>query len=246
VTATLPLNDESHYLGTELEVFQHATCWKQYFGRQVRHYLRGDVLEVGAGLGSTARALCDGQQRSWTLIEPDAELRHQLIDSLRARPLPVPADVRSGTTEQLDSELFDAILYIDVIEHIEDDRAELARAARHLRPGGALIILVPAHQWLFTPFDAAIGHFRRYDRVRLKSVIPAGLKPQTLRDLDSVGLLASLANRLLLHSAAPTHSQVMFWDRVLVRMSRVLDPVVCYRLGKSLLGVWTCPEATDA
>lgn len=56
-----------------------------------------------------------------------------------------------GTLEALAALAFDTIIYIDVLEHIEDDREELNRAASHLRPGGHLIILSPAHQKLFTP-----------------------------------------------------------------------------------------------
>jgi hypothetical protein len=59
-----------------------------------------------------------------------------------------------------------------------------------------------------------------------------------LRYLDSVGLGASMANKLLLRSASPAVGQIGFWDRVLVRASTVFDPLLGYRLGKSILGVW--------
>jgi len=73
----------------------------------------------------------------------------------------------------------------------------------------------------------------------LQKLTPAeGLKRVRLRYLDSAGLLASLANRLLLKSATPTQRQILFWDRILVRISRLLDPLSGYNLGKSLLAVW--------
>ena len=59
-------------------------------------------------------------------------------------------------------------------EHIENDREELERAAARLRPGGRVIVLAPAHQWLFTPFDAAIAHFRRYNRSMMRNLRPPG------------------------------------------------------------------------
>ena len=62
-----------------------------------------------------------------------------------------------------DAAPFDTILYVDVLEHIADDAAELARARRLLTPEGNLVVLAPAHQSLFSPFDAAVGHYRRYD-----------------------------------------------------------------------------------
>ena len=230
------------YLGNELDLFQDAACWKSYFASHLRPYLKGRVLEVGAGIGGTSRVLCDGQADSWTMLEPDANLAGRLTESLRQSPLPIPHELRIGTTGDLAGERFDCILYIDVIEHIEFDAVELERAARHLAPGGHLVILVPAHQWLYTPFDRAIGHFRRYSCRSLNAVAPASLRRRKLVYLDSVGLLASLANRLWLNAAAPTRRQIRFWDRVLVRASRWIDPLLLNSVGKSVVGVWQQPE----
>jgi hypothetical protein len=130
---------------------------------------------------------------------------------------------------------------MDVLEHIADDRAELEMAADRLRPGGHLIVLAPAHQWLFAPFDAAIGHFRRYTKGTLGAAAPAALPLIRLVYLDSAGMLASLGNRLLLRSSMPTPRQIAFWDRVLVRCSRWTDPMFGYTLGKSVLAVWRKP-----
>ncbi len=230
------------YLGNELELFQEATCWKTYFASHLRPYLTGRVLEVGAGIGGTSRVLCRSDIESWTMLEPDPGLARRLQESLGNEPLPIPYDVRIGTTDDLQGDAFSALLYIDVIEHIEFDAAELERAAGLLVPGGHLIILVPAHQWLYTPFDKAIGHFRRYSRSSLRAVIPSSLQCQKLIYLDSVGLLASLANRLLLNAAVPTRRQIQFWDKVLVRSSRWMDPLLLHSIGKSVVGVWRKPE----
>jgi SAM-dependent methyltransferase len=62
----------------------------------------------------------------------------------------------------------------DVLEHIEDDLAAVSEIARVLRPGGAAIISVPAHQWLFSEHDAALHHFRRYSKARLRDVLERG------------------------------------------------------------------------
>ena len=63
--------------------------------------------------------------------------------------------------------------------------------------------------------------------------------------LDSVGLLASLVNRFHLRSDRPTAAQIRLWDRVLVRMSQILDPVLAHRLGKSVLLVCTAGTSTE-
>ena len=142
-----------------------------------------------------------------------------------------------GTIADLNAEAkFDAILYIDVLEHIEDDRAEMTRAAARLKPGGALIVMSPAHPFLFTPFDAAIGHFRRYTRASLHQTAPTTLSVEKLVYLDAAGMLASAANRMLLRSAMPTERQILTWDRLLVPVSRLIDPLFAGRVGKNVLG----------
>jgi SAM-dependent methyltransferase len=226
------------YVGNELELFAHAKNWKRYWGGILQPYLRGDILEVGAGLGANTRLLRPLSQhvRRWVCLEPDSRLLDQLRSDAQA------VEPRLGTLANLDpTELFDLILYIDVLEHIQEDAAELRRAAAHLRPQGRLAVLSPAHQWLFSPFDAAIGHYRRYSRASLKRAADgiASLRLERLWYLDGCGFFASAANRLLLRQSMPTLRQILFWDRFLVPPSRVTDPLLFHRFGKSVLAVWT-------
>lgn len=228
---------EFHYVGTELDVFVHAVHWKSYVQRKVREFLIGDVLEVGAGIGAATQVFNDGTQKRWVCLEPDPSLAERIKPNL-FRALK-NCEVSVGTLAQLDlREQFDAILYMDVLEHIEDDEAELLRAVRHLRPNGFLTVLSPAFPWLYTPFDAAIGHYRRYTKTSLRGVAPNGLKEERFQYLDVVGMLASAGNRLFLRSASPTVKQIQFWDHMLVPISEFFDPVVGYSLGRSVLAVW--------
>jgi hypothetical protein len=232
------------YIGRELELFAAATVWKTYLRRHIEPFLGNEVLEVGAGIGGTTRLLCTSRGRTgtWVCLEPDADLAGKLDQAIARGELPDGCRVVMGTLDQLsEEERFETVLYIDVLEHIEDDRAELARAAERLKPGGHLVVLGPAHSWLFSPFDAAIGHYRRYTVATLLGLAPGGVIPACTRYLDSVGLLASLGNRLILKQAEPTPAQIAFWDKVLVRGSRLLDPLTGYTLGKSALCVWKRP-----
>ncbi|HEY7334898.1 MAG TPA: class I SAM-dependent methyltransferase [Bryobacteraceae bacterium] len=226
---------EFAYAGSELEIFAQAVRWKRYFARHIAPHIRGEVLEVGAGIGANDRIFAHLDFKRWTCLDPDRSLLDQLRDSLpdRGRYEVVP-----GTLEDLRGRSFDAILYLDVLEHIEDDAAEMRRAAAGLKPGGSLIVLAPAHQWLFTPFDEAVGHFRRYTKRTLAAVAPPELHRKKLIYLDCAGLAASLANRLFLKSAMPTRAQIQTWDRAIVPVSRLLDPLLGYSAGKSVLGIW--------
>lgn len=236
------MDEPFRYVGSELDLFAAAANWKAYVGRRVAPYLGRAVLEVGAGHGGTTRALVRHARAGtarWVGLEPDPTLAARLAAAIAAGELPAYCEAAVGTLEDI-RDRFDTILYMDVLEHIADDRAELARAADRLEPGGHLVVLAPAHPWLFTPFDAAIGHFRRYTRATLRDAAPpeAPLGLARLDYLDSVGLLASLGNRLILKSALPTPRQIAVWDRLMVPLSTLLDPLTGRRLGKSVLGVW--------
>lgn len=227
------------YIGEELTIFAHAVNWKRYFSREMSPFVGDAVLEVGAGLGVNTAILGADRATRWLCLEPDSALKAELDSRLRQNQLPKACEALQGIVQDLPAtETFDSILYIDVLEHIEHDRAELQAAAAHLKPGGALIVLSPAHQWLYTPFDKAIGHYRRYTTEDLVALTPSTCRAERICYLDSAGMLLSLANRLLLRQSMPTVAQIKTWDRFVIPASRVLDRLFGYRLGKSVLGVW--------
>jgi SAM-dependent methyltransferase len=144
--------------------------------------------------------------------------------------------------ESLADQQFDTIIYIDVLEHIDNDREELSRAASYLRPCGHLVVLAPANRHVFSAFDAAVGHFRRYNRPMLRTLSPSGLRLERLRYLDCAGLILSAANRLLLRQSMPTEAQLRFWDRWFIPISRVFDKLFVYSVGKTIVVVWRRPK----
>jgi SAM-dependent methyltransferase len=233
---------EFRYAGSELDLFAAMWNWKKYWSRQIQPFLTGDILEVGAGIGSNTRFLDPGGNGRWVCLEPDPVLASQLIKNLeehyeeteRGRAY----ETVCGTLASLTYQQFDTIIYIDVLEHIENDREELSQAASHLRPGGHIIVVSPAHQRLFSPFDAAIGHLRRYNRPTLRRVAPASLRLEKMRYLDCAGMILSAANRLLLRQSMPTKAQLRFWDRWTIPISRVFDRLFLYSVGKTIIAVW--------
>jgi 2-polyprenyl-3-methyl-5-hydroxy-6-metoxy-1,4-benzoquinol methylase len=132
------------YQGAELTLFAHAVNWKRYFSRQLRPYLGESVVEVGAGLGGTTGLLYSGQS-SWICLEPDPAMAADLSAAIGDGRLPRACRAEAGIVEDLlargQEGRHDSVVYIDVLEHIEADRAELAAAWRLLKPGGHLVVL---------------------------------------------------------------------------------------------------------
>lgn len=229
------------YIGDELTLFGAAHNWKRYMRSALAPYLAGDVAEVGAGLGGTTRALAGVEHvASWTCIEPDPAMADEIAANAEVRAAYSAVRVHRGTLSDLpNAPMFDTIIYIDVLEHIDDDRSELAAAQARLRPGGRIVVLCPAWQFLYSPFDKAVGHFRRHNKRSLRAVAAgSGLREVTAFYLDSVGFLASLANKLALRQSMPTASQIRLWDSFMVPVSRLADRVVARSFGKSVILVW--------
>jgi len=230
---------EIAYVGNELDLFEQATEWKKYYGHFLTPYLKGKVLEVGAGIGGTTHELCDGSQEKWLCLEPDPNLYTRLENKIKDGQLPACCYSKKGTTGDLPrTDKFNAIMYIDVIEHIEKDADELGRAKTLLAEKGYLIVLVPAHQFLYNEFDKAIGHYRRYNKKMLANAAPEGLQLRKMMYLDSFGLIASLMNKYFLKQDYPTSKQIHFWNRFIVPVSKPIDFILSYNAGKTVLAIW--------
>jgi SAM-dependent methyltransferase len=238
--------DEASYVGHELELFALATNWKRYVKAEIGKYLAGDVLEIGAGIGGSTLAIHDGSVRRWICLEPDANLAKRLRIAVQKNRGTHAPDVIAGSLRALaDRPSFDCVLYLDVLEHIQDDRSQIEDAVRLVRPGGHIVILSPAHQWLFSEFDKSIGHIRRYNKRSLRSLAPPGWIQKKLTYLDSVGVLLSLANALALRQAMPSRLQIFLWDRLCVPLSRIVDCALLGNFGKSILAIWENPRSSD-
>jgi 2-polyprenyl-3-methyl-5-hydroxy-6-metoxy-1,4-benzoquinol methylase len=231
--------NSSIYIGEELEIFKSVTNWKNYWNQFIKPYLKGSVLEVGAGMGSNTTLFlesCPAVEKI-TALEPDATLASKIPEIVGQNIAKVR--VRNGYLNDMsNTEKFDVILYIDVLEHIESDIDEITLAKSLLKEKGILIILVPAHNFLFNPFDKAIGHYRRYNRKNLQNAVGTDIVKKKLIYLDSVGLLLPLANKLFLKQRYPTKRQVLIWDKLIIPCSKILDRLLFHTEGKSLLGIW--------
>jgi SAM-dependent methyltransferase len=229
---------ENTYIGNELDLFKNATNWKNYFSKKIKPYIKGDILEVGAGIGTNTKYLIHDNIniKSITCLEPDAilceemKLNH-LNDKINTK------EILNGTIEDVNKQ-FDTIIYIDVLEHIEKSKEEIELIKKRLNTDGQLIILVPAFNFLFSEFDSKIGHFRRYDKQILKNEVNNTLKLQKTFYLDSLGVIASLVNKYILKKGTPSPANVHFWDKRIIPFSKFLDIISFNTFGKSLIGIY--------
>lgn len=232
------------YPGGELADFALALNWKGYIKKLIEPFLKGKVLEVGAGIGGVTSVLCDGTQDLWVCLEPDERLFSIIKEKIQKGILPSCCEAVTGTIQQLEIRTgFDTILYLDVIEHISDDQLEIEDALKYLVLGGHIIVIAPAHEFLWSPFDEAVKHLRRYSLKTLAALTPPNVKTVRMSYIDSVGVLASLANKFFLRKECPKLEYITIWDKVMIPMSRKLDGMLRYRIGKHVLGIWRQVES---
>ncbi len=232
------MSDQYTYPGDELSLFQHATNWKPYFFSRLMPYVKGDVLEAGAGLGANTKWLYNNKITHLVLLEPDTEMSLLLKEKVESDKTKKNITVINGTLNEVTDQRFDAILYIDVLEHIEKDREEMMKAVSLLKPNGHLVVLSPAFQSLYSPFDKEIGHYRRYTKKQLRKITPRLLRLVKLQYLDSIGFFASAANRMMLKQSSPSIKQVHLWDKWMIPVSKFTDKLFFHSFGKSILGIW--------
>ena len=205
-------------------------------------FLGDRVLEVGAGVGTFTEYLAR-HARTVVAVEPEQEL----FDELQA----MTADVASVTcmnctSRELgpeDHRQFDSAVLINVLEHIGDDVSELRHLSRLVRHGGFILLWVPSHAWLYSEFDAAIGHFRRYSHKELKAVVESsGLEIVDSRYVNPLGAVGWFVTAKLLGSPPTKPRAAKAFDRYAIPWMRALNSRFAAPFGQSLWLVARVPE----
>lgn len=218
----------------EFAALAEARNYRIALFREFGVHLRGNVLEVGAGVGQMTEHLVrlPGVQRALA-VEPDAAFCRRHRDNYPSH------EILEGTVANVSPEdAWNAILSINVLEHIQDDKAELERYARLLHNRkGMLCLFVPARPEIYAPIDQDFGHFRRYTRSELRrKVTGAGFVVQRLYYFNLVGYFAWWLNFCLLKKRAFERGKVRLFDRTIFPVTYALESkVVRPPFGQSLV-----------
>ncbi len=220
----------------EFEALREARNYRTALIREFRSWLTGDVIEVGAGIGQMTAHLRELPDiRRLIAIEPDANLCRQHRETVPGHELyeGIITDAPAGAE-------WDAILSINVLEHIERDAQELARYASLLRARhGVFCVLVPARPEIYAPIDRDFGHFRRYTRPELRQKLEdAGFRVERLCYFNFVGYFAWWLNFRVLGKRIFEIGKVRFYDRAIFPIVHFLESTVARPpIGQSLIAI---------
>lgn len=220
--------EKAEYAGTShLVATRSLVKYNEYVYNLIRRglNLQGELLEFGPGLGDfLERFKRDGKLIDCVENEP------QFFDALKplARKVAAKLDELPGQ--------YDGIVSVNVLEHIEDDRAILRDLYAKLKPGGVLNLYLPAGSILYGHLDALVHHYRRYDRKELvEKVKAAGFRIDEVFNVDALGWLAFGIYKITKYGDGTiTPGSMTFYDNVVFPWVYVLDPLVGRSFGRSI------------
>lgn len=184
------------------------------------------VIDFGAGNGTFAIPV-SGLVRSVICVETDPILSA----GLRKNGMQVVPDI-----DLIPDSSIDFLYSLNVLEHIEDDEAITKLWFQKIKPGGELLVYVPAFQFLFSSMDLKVGHFRRYTAASLSSkLIKAGFSISEIQYADSLGILATLIFKMLKRESGNLDLRILrLYDRWIFPLSRVFDLICSKFAGKNI------------
>lgn len=223
---------------TRLETLSAADRFNDEVWDRVQAFVGTEILEVGMGIGIFTEKLLTRGKVFGVEIVPEfvAEARRRL--GTRPGLESLVADIGGADLpDSLRGRAFDTIVCMNVLEHIEDDRGTLSRFLGLLKPGGKLVLVVPAHQCLFNPLDSNDGHFRRYAAAELREKLKtAGFSVVHESTFNLFGIFGWFLNGTILRRKDLPAGQMGLFNKVaplLFWLENLLGPPV----GLSLLAV---------
>lgn len=224
------------YAGDDLETLADMPNYHGWMMDAFTPFVRGHVVEYGAGIGTISSLLLPHADRM-TLVEPSANLVRALERRFAQTPqVSVVGDMLEAHAGALAPNSIDTMILVNVLEHVEDDAAALRALMAALKPGGALLLFVPALQFLMSKLDRSLGHFRRYHRPDLVAKTKAaGFVVEDCRYLDLFGVLPWFLLNTLMGSMSFDPKLVKINDRYVVPLSRRFESLIPPPFGKNLI-----------
>jgi SAM-dependent methyltransferase len=227
-----------------LEDLSDARRYRRWLADLVQPFLGEDPIEIGSGTGDYALEWAPTVRR-FTVTEAD-ELRFNALkvrfaehSVIETRRLVLAGD---GNANDEIERRHSSTVAINVLEHIPDDVGALRTLSDLVRPGGAVILVVPAFPSAMSRFDRAIGHQRRYTKTSLRTALhQAGLAVAELRYVNPVGLIGWYVAVKALRRTPRNGALVRLYDRTVVPMARFLDRRFTVPFGQSVFAVARTP-----
>jgi len=224
------------YAGKDLEAMSFARNYHRWIIDSFKPFLKGNIAEVGAGSGNFSKLVLEYLPEIQLLsFEPSINMYRKLRLAQGTEPRWNALNCFYGERASEFNEVFDAVLYVNVLEHIEDHHAELRSVRPTLKPGGHLCIFVPALPFLYSELDASIGHFRRYTKHELVELVTSiGFRITQVHYMDIIGILPWYLAFVLMKRKI-TGGNVSLYDKIVIPPMRLVEKIFPIPIGKNLM-----------
>jgi 2-polyprenyl-3-methyl-5-hydroxy-6-metoxy-1,4-benzoquinol methylase len=220
-----------------LEVLASAKNYNRWILESFQHVIGDRVLEIGCGTGTFTRMLLDRASHVTAMdVNPGyTEIVRTEVEAPPGKTLEVRCENFMQTWETLGS--FDAIVMLNVLEHIGDDAFALETLRKLLKPEGRLVLLVPALPVLYSDYDQSIHHYRRYTRETLTGVLEqSGMRLEKIQYFNLLGILGWWWNFKMCRKLEMDMTSVGLFEK-LVPMLRAVEETVSPPIGLSLVAI---------
>lgn len=223
-----------------LSSLDEAHNFTKWLYEEIRPYAHGAILEVGSGTGTYSRSLLrDFPHERIALSDIDADYVRNLATAYGSERVSAhlidlgEPDHFAGLQRR-----FDTVIALNVLEHVQDDVRALKNVLDTLRPGGTLILLVPAHQVLYNRIDEAIGHYRRYAKNDLlEKVRAAGFTVDRIFYFNALSIFGWYLNGNVLKKTDVGGGLLSLYNRI-VPVVRIIERLILRRkIGISLIAI---------
>jgi len=236
---SLENTDPKCYTSDELDSLADAIHYQNWIVEQFTPFVRGRMLEVGAGIGTMANhwlRLADEVH----LVEPAGNLFSALQERFSSEPsVRLYSDVLERVIDTNGSYLkgsFDVVIMINVLEHIQDDTQLMKTLATLLKPDGHLLIFVPAMPTLYGSLDRLFGHYRRYTKTSLLALVSqARFHTVKLYYFDVLGVVPWWLVNCVIRANSLSRSSALLYDRYVVPVGKILEKWLKPPIGKNLV-----------
>ncbi len=220
------------YSGWELKYFDSATVFREYQYKFIKKHISGKTCEVGPGNG----VICEKYKRKCDNISLFEPSKKQFLILKKKFKNQKKIKIFNKFFKKSTTKKYNSILYLDVLEHIKYPRKEILKSYKSLKKNGKIIVCLPAFQHLYSQFDKDVGHYKRYSiNSFLKEIKNLEFSSIKHYYIDSFGYFISLISKIFSKNYKSNFEKKIFIWNLLVNISKLLDLLCLYKLGKSLI-----------
>ncbi len=216
---------ENNFSENTLENMNQAVWYNHWTLNKFTRFLKGDILEVGCGIGNFTKSLTKHGE-VWAIDIDDGYVK-QTKKRVEGKAIVGFGDIEKGRFFFKDKK-FDTIVCLNVLEHIDKDEQALKNLYKLLKNGGNLILIIPAHPKLYGTIDKMIGHFRRYTKEDIKQKLTnCNFSILDLRRLNFLGAIGWFFSGKIFKSKTVSKNKITLFNMIspiVLPLENIIEP----------------------